>query len=491
MTSQPQVGSQYHHFVPRFILRNFAHPFEPPNTPEGSRKRGKRKWKKGYYPGDLVLHTINLAGTTGELAEAPVSHAFGLTDMYRDFAKAANQHHIEEQLSVLESLAAQITTRIRKEYEAGKQEVWLSRLERDNLRRFLFIMKYRNTGSHKRFYHQTAEDYSGGDKEELVQYMREKGYQKPVDVWLDSIKAILEMEMDPERKWIDKLRERMFPADANWAIAHMQMMYLAVCTPSSQDGEFLLTENAYSIYEGPVSYQVDPNTGESVMKCYTEFHVFAPVSPKLIIVLRSVLLPAPEEDLNDGIREWRAMMYKMNAGQHNNPSEAGSSLEDLPIARARNSYTRVVNGRETLADGEDGSLRANHKFCFRFFPISTEHVNKINCFMLEESISISTIAFKTQLAARKTLEYYLGTSFETGGSCIFKAVLGEPDDPRLALLKKLEQALRQLGSDTTAVYHVQKSELRGQILSRSNTQVPQESLPREPTKTMKLYAKLG
>lgn len=71
--------------------------------------------------------------------------------MYRDFANATNQHYLEEQLSGLESRAGGIVSTIRKAFEAGNQEVWITRTDRDVLRKFLFIMKYRGTRFRKRF----------------------------------------------------------------------------------------------------------------------------------------------------------------------------------------------------------------------------------------------------------------------------------------------------------------------------------------------------
>lgn len=478
--SNEGTTSQYHHYIPRFILRNFAHSFEPPKNPNGPKKRGKRKWKKGCYPGDPMLNTINLAGTTAEIVEAPISNTFGQTDMYRDFADATNQNHLEQQFSRLESRAAEIITRIRKEHEVAKLEIWLSRAEKDTLRKFLFIMKYRSLGFHKRFYHETAEGYSEDDKTRLVQYMREKGYQKPIDIWFDNINAMLDMKMDLEDNWMDELMKRMYPDDAQWLIAHIKLMYLAFCTPSGQDDEFLLTENAYSIFEGPNSYLTNPDIGESTAQAYTEYHVFAAVSPKLIIVLRSLLLPIPEEDSNDAIRQWRETMYEQSVRQHINPLEAGSSLADLPVTKARNSYAGVVND----ADKQDWSPRWNHKFCFKFFPISAEHVNKINCIMLEEAQKTSAIAFKSQHAARKMLEYYLSMPFENRNS------LGDrPDDQRLAYMKKLEHAVRKMGSNISAAYHTRKSKMQEDRFDLLGQMLEECSLKEVPT--MKPYMRLG
>lgn len=490
-SSKKDTISQYHHFIPQFILRNFAHPFNPPKIPRESTKRSKQKWSKGCYPGDPVLYTINLTGATAELVESPASHAFGVTDMYRDFADATNQQKLEQQLCRLESNAATIITKIRKEHEAGKAEVRLSRGDRDTLRKFLFIMKYRSSGFHRRYCHDTSDQYSEDDKAKLVRYMSEKGYQKPINIWFDNIKAILETRIDAGGKWMNDLRNRMYPDDAMWAIYHMQMMYLALCTPSSQNEEFLLTENVYSIHEGPVSLSIDVNTGKTVPGCYTEYHAFAIISPKLIMVLRSLLLPNPEEDSNDETRRWRENMYRMNTEQHNFPADANSILADLPIAKARNSYSTILDGRIELADGEDGSFRPHHKFYFRFFAISSDHVNKINCIMLDESYRISTIAFKSRLPARKTIEYYLSKPCKIKHPYIFKMIGDDPDDQRLLFLKKLEQIPKQLGSDITAEYHVLKPELQNEDQSKIFSEAIQKCPACGLSTSMKLYVKLG
>src|ERR1700761_203890 len=113
-SSAVPTQSQYHHYVPQFTLRNFAHPFRPPNDRKGKpRNRGKRQKKNWYYPGEPMLHTVSLLKDPPELAEVPVKRSFGVTDMYRDLASASNQHFLEEQLSRLESRASEIIRKIR------------------------------------------------------------------------------------------------------------------------------------------------------------------------------------------------------------------------------------------------------------------------------------------------------------------------------------------------------------------------------------------
>ncbi len=493
--SHPKLSkSQYHHFIPRFILRNFVH---PPSRVKSSSKpspKSAKRWKKGGRNySEPMIYAVDLSKPTAEIVERPISRTFGMIDMYRDFRNTKNEHYLEGELSKLESRAGEIVSKMRKHFEEGKTEVWITRPERNTLRKFLFIMKYRSSRMHKRFYYQNAEGYSANDREKLLQYMDERGFKKPVDVWFDNIKGMLELKMDVKDEWILDFPTRIYPDDARWFIMHTQMMYLALCTPANKDDEFLLTENAYGIYEGPSSVAIDPQTGETIMTPYTEFHKFAVISPKLMMVLRSFLLPVPEEDLDEEIKRFRDTMVKFNAIQHGRPSAAISTLADLPITKPRNSYTKIVDGRVELLDGRDMSRQVDDRFCFRFFPLMTKHVNKINAIMLEESHSISNVVFKSHAGLRMALEYYLTMPTDHG----FKICGGMPDDPRFRLLKKLEHLVNEMGSDVTAVYNTQNQEQ----LNHENyykeeheeilTQILEENLRKEPTETMQLYFKLG
>jgi hypothetical protein len=265
------------------------------------------------------------------------------------------------------------------------------------------------------------------------------------------------------------------------------MMYLAFCTTSIADDEFLLTENAYSIHEGPNSFLINPDTGKLTEAAYTEYHMFAAISPKLIMVLRSFLLPVPEEDNNEEIRNWREAMNQATASQHISPQLPESVLADLPISKPRNSYSKIVEGRVVLLEGEDGTHRADHKFCFRFFPLETDHVNKIHTIMLEESTSISTIVFKSYSGARKIFEHYLSMPADRN----FKLVQNAPDDPRKIFLEKLEEAAKQMGSDVTATYQTQRIELSDEKKFEEWGEIFEKNLPKKPTESMQLYIKLG
>lgn len=481
-------GSQYHHFIPQFILRNFSHPYRPlTNKGRAKRRFNRGKGKDGLYPGDQALHIIDLSNDTPELVESSVRRSFGLADMYRDFSKPSDQNYLEKHLSKLESQASMIISGIRKCFESGNQVAWISRSERDTLRKFLFIMKYRGKGYHKRFTGDETGGYVEDDKEMFLKYMREKGFQTPLDVWFHSIKVILELKMDLEREWTRNLVDSMYPEDAMWFIAHTEMMYLAICTPSSADTEFILTENCYNIHEGPTSVFTDPITGEKRPGTWTSYHEFSPISPKLMMVLRSCFLPNQEEDRNERIKTSREIMYNLNASQHENPSAANSILADLPIRKAQNSYSYVGSQGVELLDGEDGSRRRHHRFGFQFFKVSTEHVNKINMIMLENAQNCQAIAFTSQAALKTTLEHYLTLPADRG----FKLVANEVDDPKLLYLLKLEYVLKDLGSHGRLVYQLERASLSDSGFLEAMGNQLSEHLPKQPTEFMQLYMKLG
>jgi hypothetical protein len=276
--------------------------------------------------------------------------------------------------------------------------------------------------------------------------MAEKGYERPVDVWFNNLKTIMELGMDPEGNWMQDLPKCIFLPDALWFISHVQSMYMAICTPSDPSDEFILTDNSYNIFEGPNDFATDEGTGKVEGTAYTPLHEFAPVSPKLMIVLRSFIIPVAEEDANADMKlerdSYRSLVLDMVYKR-----EVKSLLADLPIEKARNNYSEIVNGRVQLISGEDGQKRTDHKFCFRFFPIETEHVHKISGIFLDNAYVCSSVVFKSIESFSRTLEWFLTASYT-----IEKIVTGDDADLRLICLKKLATVSQSLGSEKKLVW---------------------------------------
>ena len=168
--------------------------------------------------------------------------------------------------------------------------------------------------------------------------------------------------------------------------------------------EFLLTQNAYSVFEGPSSAGT-----------YTEYHRFAPVSPKIIVVLHSLLLPSAGQE--EG-KDTRQILLDMTKSMHLNPNAAGSWLEDLPITKARNNHSRVVNGKTEPV--RTRMSKDKHIFYFPFFALEHEHVQKINMICLEQAFHTVAIVYKSPENLRAALDSYL-TDKTPGFKVVYRA----------------------------------------------------------------------
>ena len=423
--TRPPQSSQYHHFVPRFLLYNFASFKNPGKVVPKKTQKGKNRPPK---PQKLTILDLK----AGDFKTGNVGDTFGMVDMYREFDQAdRDQHRLEKQLSALESAAGQLFARVKQMYDAGKKEIQLSRKERDLLRKFLFIMMYRNTSFARRF-EKSREDYDSDDRIAILTYMDAKGFKNPRDVWFANIRAFLEVDLSKSKEDLSKhMTQRAYPADAAWFIMHTQTFFLAFCTPNDPGDEFLLTQNAYSIYEGP------HNPGK-----WTEWHRFAPVSPKVMIVLRSNLLPsAGTEEGDDMKRDFEEAVRSM----HLDPDTAGSWLQDLPISRARINYSQIVDGR--LHSVPTQMPEDKHRFYFPFFPLNHEHVQRINMLCLEEAADTMAIVYKSPESLRTALEFYLID--KTPG---FKQFYSEPPDDPNYVQMQLDQDGRLSHSRAEDIY---------------------------------------
>lgn len=444
-----QLRSQYHHFIPRFLLRNYA-VFKNPGIVKPRTGRGKKK----PAPVPSRLNTIDFA--SGTLIQEDVGRTFGFVDMYRDInASASDPFDLEKRLSRLENDAARIITDIKRAHDSGRQEVHLKRPEKDLLRRFIFIMLYRNRtlAGH---YEKSTEKYDAVDREIMLSYMQEHGFRTPRDVWMSNIRAFVEIDLSKEfQEWLPELQKRAYPNDARWFLKNMQMSYLAFCTPESADDEFLLTQNSYSIFEGPNS----PNGA------WTDYHIFAPVSPRLLMVTRSCLLPSGI-DGEEGEEE-RIAMLNQSKSMHWDLASADSCLEDLPIAKAGNNYSRMLDGK--LVPLPTKISREKHIFFFKFFNLKATHVQKINQIFLEEALGTATLVYKSSIGLRLALEYYLASEDPGFKQMIRKVDAGLPDhvprldsyawdtrreENRLPYLRMLENIAKNLGSTVTARYNM-------------------------------------
>jgi hypothetical protein len=431
--------SQYHHFIPQFILRGFATARATAGNAPTAAIPLTAKQRKNKKQNEILTLIDTKSGT---LSKQLVRRQYGMVDMYRD-VRAANQHDLEEKFSRLEAEVAQILAQARKTFERKKAVLCLMRSEKDTLRKFLFLMKYRSRQFHQRFDAASIDEYSADDKITMSSYMREKGFCTPRDVWLANMHAFLDLEMEPLGNWRSKIVRVAYPDDAKLFILHTMQSYLAFCRPASPAEEFILTENAFGIFEGPAGEDINILTGEQLRGVWTEWHNFAPVSSRLLILLRSNFLPG-------GIREQgfktKALYYQMLLNMHAYPDRAGSILQDLPVHKCDNSYSKT-EGSTRMLTRDPGELMSTDSFTFQCFELSSAQVNLINTLFLEEGYSTAAITYKSPAAAIKAIRSFL----ESPRPAL--KIVGVHDCPRLSYLHALHSALHDLGGACQLVYN--------------------------------------
>ncbi|KAG6118119.1 hypothetical protein E4U14_007164 [Claviceps sp. LM454 group G7] len=457
MERHTAVPKQY--FVPRFLLENFSHPFRPHGKGEAARltcqaqNASPRSNGKKLRRGESVVNHIDMSTEVTFVTEKPVGSIFGRFNMYQK-AGISNkeQTRIEYKFNRLESDASAIFRRMLTALTANRRGLWLTREERNQVRKFLFVMKYRGPTSFGRYCHATMETYSAEDKEQLAMYMRENSFSRPIDVWMDNLEKLIDVKMDAQMDWIQQLPTRMYPTDAYWAITHIQCSYMTLCTPSARDAEFIVSDNCYSIAEGPHKVPMDAKSGKRAVQKWTSLHEFGPISPRLLIVLRSALFPSPQEDGADAdVKETRELLQSCQEAMLGPLSE--TLLADLPVSKASNNYSEVVDGVLRAIPGAAGAPSRGHSFFFNFFPLENVYVDRINGIFLDNASSCHSLMFHTEAAFRRSLEWYMDDceyfpKYVAGTTTAAAAFSAAPSDlQQRACLRKLGGLFIQLGSE--------------------------------------------
>jgi len=281
--------SQYQHYIPRFLLKHFA----PEYSGEGE-EVGPPGSKYLVHSRDDILDAVFLAPDTPSLIKSAVKKTFGQDDMYeqKSLLSADQWNSVEKKLGKVETAAGMLFKMIRAAHIEGSQNVVLDDGEYVTIMKFVFIIKYRSTLFFDRYNHQLSEDYTGNDKAELVAYMHPNELDRLVDVWLNTIAQVVDLEMVSDKQWHVTLAQSIHPEHAAWAELVMRRMYPVICTSNEQGQEFVLSEHAYALQEGPNM----PGGG------WIEFHIVCVIVPQIALLLRSDLLPDGIADTVDNVR---------------------------------------------------------------------------------------------------------------------------------------------------------------------------------------------
>ncbi|KAG4276879.1 hypothetical protein FPRO04_14232 [Fusarium proliferatum] len=194
----------------------------------------------------------------------------------------------------------------------------------------------------------------------------------------------------------------------------------------------------------------DQKTGEFL--CLgPKFHLFIPISPRLVIVLRSQHLPEPHEDANPELKAKRHQQRQISIDSVFGTGTK-SILEDLPVHKALNNYSTYVNGRGMGRPGWDGQLRQTDSFLFPFFKISTRHIRVINGLLLDHAFHALNIIFFQKGPFLDLLEWYLTEPCEVG-----KRLSGEYAQDKKRYIEQLATFMVAEGRKVTANFRFERT----------------------------------
>ncbi|RGB34051.1 hypothetical protein C1646_761013 [Rhizophagus diaphanus] len=291
--------------------------------------------------------------------------------MYKDLNNK-DVMHVEERLAKLERRASETIHNIVKASRMENQVVLLRR-DLEDLRKFLFIMNYRNCQRWSQF---TDEKFDSITLSMVKTFMQQHNLQKPKEVWLQNISEILD-------------------------------------TPHEEAGEndeFIITSNGFGIFEG-----VSGNMFGAFPFQYA-FHSFYVISPKLVLVLCPTVFRKEV-----GADE----LYRFFGGQR-------SIFENVPHPGAIPTYVSTGNASRSKPKNEHShskfdatdifDLRShafnmrlnsmgierqwNDTFTFSFVKLDSATVHLVNYILLNETKPDLVLTFLSRPYLYKTIAKY-------------------------------------------------------------------------------------
>ncbi len=319
----------------------------------------------------------------GSLNERSIGKIYGKKNLYRDASNLSNVNEVEEKLSLLEREAALIIANLHS--ELPRRKITLKRRDLDILRKFMFVMHYRNVGS-------TYFDPNLVPtlRQWLIRYQAEHQCKTHVDVWLRVMRYYLdtphsqivddahaEFKKYGHAEAFEQVRTGIDPAmEHPESLAYQlqaEMFFLGIWEADAKS-EFVLTSNAFGLWEG-------------LTPTLDAIHRIFLVSPRVALVLRSNALP----------------LFDAEAPKK-------SSLLSIPQEKPT---SRLVNGQIGInfSNINDISEVNRHRspndvFTFTISKLTLDQTDAFNAVILENTRSNGAITFVGRERMLRTLRVF-------------------------------------------------------------------------------------
>ncbi|KAF9896668.1 hypothetical protein BX616_006984 [Lobosporangium transversale] len=415
--------NQFHHYIPRFILKNFSDNFQlrpsyifspnasgsfvqepfPTNGPVGgTNKRGNKKTRRKKSIGSNIRNggkgdredgqeiekqasdkdfPINVYRTLEEtITLNDISRIYGIQNMYKDIAEEDSMK-FEKLLGKLESTSAQFVHKIR-----SGEELTLTRTQLTEFKKFLAIMTYRVEHRRDQYYECK---FDARTLLSLRKHMLHNNIDRVQDVWFENLKWIIKTSHEEFIEEYHKTHDQGNPYGISSSykgpihvlelLDYFHTIYSYVCVWQAEEGsEFILSNNCFGTFEGDNGL------------IFQHFYV---VSPKYAVVLTNRMYM------------WGNTMKDMTIRE----SWFGDELRLFP---------ETVYFKKSVKSPEDYDPK--DVFKYQRLVASKENVHFCNSILLDTKPKY--ITYKSNLCMYKTLRYYdkakkhLSHSFPNGHS---------------------------------------------------------------------------
>ena len=361
------------------------------------------------------MNTYDIATDTLTMGGTPIETIYGVVNMYRDEENATDVDHIEKAFSRLESDAARIIQKIDKVLEKG--EVSLPRGEVNTLRKFLFLLSYRNDHQSRQFIDEKFDEHTYNHVKE---FQAEHGLKDTKAVWLFNIKNILDAE-----HWEIGENPKVFWANRTDYKVEQEAFQLGFfCVPP---GFEFITTGAMGLFEG--SPILDPVVLMTLYKMFgvprwrpgvqpTEPSVTLtrswPLTPRLVVMLRNRILTeeafALEQGLSPQTRDVMPSYFhdfpRLMAKVTYNPLLSAATRSMMSGSRTEeHDELRREFGEENKLDGKCINSRIKDTLKFPISTLNEDQAARINVLMLEHCDGV--ISFISPSSLRKSLKRYV------------------------------------------------------------------------------------
>ncbi|TDL16308.1 hypothetical protein BD410DRAFT_808217 [Rickenella mellea] len=407
------AGPQYHNYIPRFVLHRWKVESDDSNeasVPRTVRKKRKKQRKRGIPKESINVYDVQQDELS--LRSTDFCQIYGDVDMYKDPDNSEGVYHIEKAFSKLENEACQVIRKLEKAHSDGALHVVFRREELDTLRKFLFILNYRNSSRSRQFING---DFTELTRVEVDAFKEKHKLKDHRAVWLFNIKHLIstphwEVSEDDRILVFDRM-------DYDYEMKQRQIGFYQVPRDDPWDSEFLLTENSFGLWEGviiPSTSSVNPMLGGGSNYCFQMTRIY-PITPNIVVILRDSILSLqdhffmqilpilpilPESYFANFPRSWATVMY-----------DPRPLIDPREVVR-KPAFQRTAAERRAVEDlqirgmigGRVVYTRSKDLLDFQIHPLTSSQTGKVNTMILincEEKIT-----FKSASALYHSILHY-------------------------------------------------------------------------------------